>query len=1626
MKVKISHILVDILGSKDYLKDNLGNIRTILVGLLGEEGLIERNVMVTLMVHEAFAMVGLPKKHEVEGKINLEEGLMAVFNRSNSKHPFAAPHNSVSWGSAQFSHGVLCEKVLNLEEDEEIKLEEDYIELTQELDDEYIERTLRSHGNLLLNFYCYVLCTVLKSQLDLGKDGPKCFDFLQFFSSLFESEEHSKKVFSQQNYLDYVEYFGQVKSSSEGQDEALSNQLQMLKDDICDLILGFIEDGKDLAEELLIQLIAHANQTVRSEAIKYLNCLYDETIWKIEIPTTTEVKLTGEKIIVKFTPSIDSTAYYISLNFPNGSKTDISWHRITENAEAGKEIVLDLGTFEKCGFYDYKIVRLNANNIENVQSHRFIVHNEFIKHANFHEIVVDLFKATKDLYTGALTSRGNLRKVRDHLNYFTERGIDALHVSGIHKRAHDDPYSIASRTKIEDCIGGEEEFKQTLAEMHGKEIKLIVDYFDRVGSVNISKKYRELLNNHIDEKNYFTVCHGTSGKSNFSYSNSSILNYRKKKAWDLLIGEAVEFVTKYNIDGLSLDNCDLWPSLKLIDYEEMYGIDADGQPKYTADEILSGHVIDSHKDLLLWGDCGECPNPILIKLMKTLWKHFPNLMVIGECWKEGSEKIVELSGVVPRSHAMVKNITEDILTRSAGKKANFDHFKYNDEFMKDSCKGSILLQSTFVHSSHSLMKSFHNSYLTILDTLFFHEVVPITMHEEIEGKDSETEMFIQYFRPDFREMHASYHHTKAKIPEETKILSEEEQELKHIEEQKSREQFSKNIVKRLKRARELRSEKISLRNGVNVALKCVNQFGDVKTVLAYARYTDSQVAIIISNFEDDNKAVWVDFTPLKTLMKKQFHNESTLIKLEYWDKEAETEYHLLNEFIFCPKKFTVDAHETVTLEVQVEENPETHHEIYIKARQKFMENLELVSKATHMEASNIYMKYIQNLGECYHIHCAEEYTFSEEDEDLKDFHDLISKDQNVLAIIQKIVEKNKMGPICFVTPELAPWFKIGGLAVMVDELATGFAKLGEDTYIIVPYFDKKKNTGEQIFLDPDGTYGIKYLKNISLNLGSIHETFGIHYGVIKNVKVYFIHQPFHFFEPYPGDNNEFKLKSCALFCKAALQVLCEFKIIPEVIITNDWFTAFTPGYARDQKHFGTAFSGTTFCHIFHNLDVTYEGRFYTSPGETMEHIHNLPNDWLIDPYWSDHIINPSRCALIASDQWSSVSKSYRDQILQVSPLKPLLNKFSHPFACSNGVDVKDRMKDLAAQLKKRGLKHMDHLDSKRFLMEKYLNTPEVDPDLCIFSFVGRITEQKGVDVICSVVEQFLYETNFKAAFIVGGPAAKGDPHGAHVNEACKYLKNKFPHNFHGDPESFFYDVPVLSLGSNYCLMPSRFEPGGIVQHEFFIAGTPAVVFATGGLKDSVTEYSYQTGKGNGFEFLNYSREDLLQALHRAYQAFENKDAYRRLRKNAFESAIDVANVSKEWCSEAYRIRGKVFVNKAKLLQDLEKSKKESIDEMLPHDTTHEEEKDEILREIDFNYKGKSTDKVYLVGSFNDWNKRENRMSYNHSTKNFHCSINVLSGTYTFKIFVNGQWVLDPKKSKVIDDNGEEVSVLEVQ
>lgn len=109
-------------------------------------------------------------------------------------------------------------------------------------------------------------------------------------------------------------------------------------------------------------------------------------------------------------------------------------------------------------------------------------------------------------------------------------------------------------------------------------------------------------------------------------------------------------------------------------------------------------------------------------------------------------------------------------------------------------------------------------------------------------------------------------------------------------------------------------------------------------------------------------------------------------------------------------------------------------------------------------------------------------------------------------------------------------------------------------------------------------------------------------------------------------------------------------------------------------------------------------------------------------------------------------------------------------------------------------------------------------------------------------------------------------------------------------------------------MPSAFEPGGIVQHEFFVGKTPVIAFKTGGLKDSVIEFKWDSEEGSGFSFENFNHNDFTSAIERAINTYRNKEKYLKLRENAFRATMDGEIVCKAWLAEFCRLSEKNFVD----------------------------------------------------------------------------------------------------------------------
>ena len=145
-----------------------------------------------------------------------------------------------------------------------------------------------------------------------------------------------------------------------------------------------------------------------------------------------------------------------------------------------------------------------------------------------------------------------------------------------------------------------------------------------------------------------------------------------------------------------------------------------------------------------------------------------------------------------------------------------------------------------------------------------------------------------------------------------------------------------------------------------------------------------------------------------------------------------------------------------------------------------------------------------------------------------------------------------------------------------------------------------------------------------------------------------------------------------------------------------------------------------------------------------------------------------------SDQWATVSNSYKEDLLNTSPLSPLLKQKPQPFGFPNGIPIEARIKKLNDAAP-------DHVTAKKLIQKKYFGYNDFDDSVPLLAFVGRITAQKGVHLILDAAEELILKSNFKVNILVGGAVNMREPYSAQCAHKMWNLKNKYPSCFWADP-----------------------------------------------------------------------------------------------------------------------------------------------------------------------------------------------------------------------------------------------------
>lgn len=443
--------------------------------------------------------------------------------------------------------------------------------------------------------------------------------------------------------------------------------------------------------------------------------------------------------------------------------------------------------------------------------------------------------------------------------------------------------------------------------------------------------------------------------------------------------------------------------------------------------------------------------------------------------------------------------------------------------------------------------------------------------------------------------------------------------------------------------------------------------------------------------------------------------------------------------------------------------------------------------------------------------------------------------------------------IAFVASEAVPFAKTGGLADVVGALPQHLSSLGYDVVTIMPrYRGIRCESQQDLRGDDHGPVRLCHSGNaVFVDYPDYFDREGL-YGTPQG--------------DYPDNAERF-----ILFCKAALEAI---KIQGcKLAHCHDWQSGLVPLYLRERG------SSTRSVFTIHNLG--YQGLF---PAEKFR-LLGIPERHFgpegIEFYGQ---MNFLKAGIVYSDRVTTVSESYAREIQtpeQGFGLDGVLRRKSHGvLGILNGIDYREwdpaRDRFLTAPYSTPEGK----LPNKKALCAAFRLSAAAP--LC--GMVTRIASQKGFDILIPAIER-LVGLGYSLLILGFGEAA--------YHEQLQALAKRLPGKI-GLALKFDNRLAhQIYAGSDFFLMPSRYEPCGLGQLISFRYATVPVVFKIGGLADTVSDVDQDPDNGRGIVFGEYRTAALEAALVRARALYDDHDRLTLVRRR-------IAGLDYSWGRSAAR------------------------------------------------------------------------------------------------------------------------------
>ena len=459
--------------------------------------------------------------------------------------------------------------------------------------------------------------------------------------------------------------------------------------------------------------------------------------------------------------------------------------------------------------------------------------------------------------------------------------------------------------------------------------------------------------------------------------------------------------------------------------------------------------------------------------------------------------------------------------------------------------------------------------------------------------------------------------------------------------------------------------------------------------------------------------------------------------------------------------------------------------------------------------------------------------------------------------------RSELPKVLIAAAECAPLAKTGGLADVVGTLPKSLARLGIDARVIIPFHKiiKDKYAGET-----------EHLFDFYVNLGWRRQYAGIEKLCLDGITVYLVDSEFYFGDKiYRGGDAEGE--QYAFFSTAVLDCIPNLDFAPDIIHCNDWHTAMMPMLAKTV--YGLPQCSLKYLLTIHN--IMYQGKY------GFAYIHDLMG--IDKKYYTPEYMELNGCAdflkagCIFADRINTVSPTYSREIMTPyfgEGLEGILSARSHELTgIINGIDNKV-FNPHSDPLLPAGY-DKGHLKGKELCKQKLQQDAGLEqrPDAPLFAMVTRMTEQKGFPLVVRMLDELMQNNDIQ--FMLLGTGDKEfesfmrSAEARYKGRLCAYLS-------YNDPLSH-----LVYAGSDFYLMPSRFEPCGLSQMIAMRYGSVPIVRETGGLKDTVTPYNKFTGEGNGFTFADYNAHEMGDAVRRALEAYNQPEIMNGLIRSAMSA-----------------------------------------------------------------------------------------------------------------------------------------------